>query len=529
VVWQQGHFQYFRSVHFAMPISLYIDPSITIGLQQQIYTEIRTATLTGRFPPRMRLPSSRALASSLGVARMTVTEAYARLISEGYLETRPGSGTFICSVLPEQSLVVSHSGLPVTPRTTKRQASLNTSASASISLSKYGCALQAAPSEDPRRPRSVIRMDQTGPCIASFPVSQWSRVLLRQARNLVRDQFEYARDARGYQPLREAISQYLKRVRSVDCDPNRVVLVSGSQQALDICARILLDANDTVAVEMPCYPAAAQVFASQGARMVHIPVDGAGIDCDALFEQGAELCKATKTPIKLVYVTPSHQFPTGASLSLARRLALLQWAFDNKVLILEDDFDSEYRYAGRPLPSLQGLIPNAPVIYIGTFSRTLFPGLRIGYAVLPEKLVGVFSQAKLLTDRQGTTIDQCALTDFLNEGHLERHILRMRKLYGRRRAILVEALTVQFGDRVRIGGDEAGMHVFAQFSLRIPETTAVHRALVAGVQAGRVHWAKDSARSRSVAFYFGFAALSEPAIREGVRRFAIALGAHPKN
>lgn len=489
-----------------------LDPSSSTALHQQLYQGIRAGILSGRFAAADRLPSSRALARSLSVSRMTVTECYEQLIAEGYLEPRRGSGTYVCAVLPE---------LAFSPASRGKRDGIAPMAEKPIRLSRYGAELQTHLAKTAGPPDSALRMDYLGPDVSNFPARVWSRLLARHSRNAKRELFQYAPDVRGYRPLRQAITHYLKKARAVDCDVEQVILVSGSQQALDIAARVLLNDHDTVAVESPGYLAAARVFTAQGATLIPIPVDEEGMDI-------SKLDRAKTAAPKMVYVTPSHQFPTGAALSLSRRLALLGWARQHNVVILEDDYDSEYRYSGRPLPSLQGMAAGAPVLYVGTFSKTLFPGLRIGYAVAPKSLVRVFARAKFLADRQGASIEQYALTDFLNEGHHERHIRRMRQLYGQRRRVLVDALVKHFGETVTIRGDNSGMHLFAEFDLHITEQQAFALAAKAGVRLERAHRFKESGvdlpkRARiQPAFIFGFARMSERTLRDGVARLATA-------
>ncbi len=442
---------------------------------------------------------------------MTITEAYEQLIAEGYLEPRRGSGTYVCAVLPESSMYPT-----APPRHRPAQEPVRESP---VRFSRYGRELEGHLANDRLPTRGVIRMDKLGPDLTHFPVSLWSKLLARHSRAAKHELFEYASDARGHKPLRAAIADYLRKARAVQCEWQQIILVNGSQQAVDLCARILVDDGDVVAMESPGYLAAARVFTGQGARILHIPVDEAGMNVAHLpaLDAGEDIPR-------LVYVTPSHQFPTGASLSLPRRLALLNWATQNNALILEDDYDSEYRYGGRPLPSLQGMVPDAPVLYIGTFSKTLFPGLRIGYAVLPERLARVFASAKFMADRQGSSIEQCALADFLAEGHFERHIRRMRKLYGRRRTILREALRRHFAARVAISGDDSGMHLYATFKFGMGEHEAYRRALEAGVRVERVPHALGITRNhdRAVPFILGFAGLTDRTIREGITRLATA-------
>ena len=314
--------------------------------------------------------------------------------------------------------------------------------------------------------------------------------------------FDYAGTATGYPPLREEIAAYIARSRAVRCTPEQVLVVNGSQQALDLCARLLLDPGDEVAFENPGYQGAREIFVACGARFAPAHLDSDGLSATALSDHA-----------RLVYCTPSHQFPTGVSMSVTRRLELIEWARRRGAAIIEDDYDSEYRYSGPPMPSMQGLAGGAPVIYIGTFSKVMFPGLRIGYLVVPPKLGAAFARAKWLTDRQTPLLEQAALADFLREGHLERHIRRMRRLYGRRRAVLVEALAKHFGNRAVMLGDDAGMHVLIRFAdPHLPERALANKVALA---TSSQYYLGTPPRNE---FVFGFSSLTERAIREGIRR-----------
>jgi GntR family transcriptional regulator/MocR family aminotransferase len=290
----------------------------------------------------------------------------------------------------------------------------------------------------------------------------------------------------------------------------QVVIVNGSQQGLDLCVRLLLDRGDEVAFENPGYQGARQIFQAHGARLRPARIDPDGVVIGDL---------GRKT--RLVYVTPSHQFPTGVSMSLARRLELIEWARGHRgstskgSAIIEDDYDSEYRYSGAPLPALQGLAHGVPVIYIGTFSKVMFPGLRIGYVVAPERLVPALKRAKWLADRHTSLLDQAALTDFIREGHLERHIRRMRRLYGRRRQVLVESLARHFGAGAQVRGDAAGMHLLVKFDDdRIAERASANKVLLMSASA---YYLTKAPRGE---YIFGFSSIGERTIREGVKRLA---------
>jgi GntR family transcriptional regulator/MocR family aminotransferase len=291
----------------------------------------------------------------------------------------------------------------------------------------------------------------------------------------------------------------------VQCEPAHVLIVSGSQQALDLCTRVLIDPGQTVAVEEPGYPGARNLFLAHGARVEATPVGAEGISTRHL-----------STDARLVYVTPSHQFPTGASMSLSRRIELLAWARSRRAVIIEDDYDSEYRYRGAPLPALQSFTEDVPVVYVGTFSKVMFPGLRLGYLIVPPSLIGMFASVKWSMDRHTSLLEQMALADFIADGHLERHVRRMRRLYGTRRIALVAALNDQFGGSATVLGDEAGMHVMVRFRNSVVDEPDPNRHGVRLVSAARYYY---SSRPKNE-FVIGFTAIPERSLREGVRRLA---------
>ncbi len=374
-----------------------------------------------------------------------------------------------------------------------------------IRLSRFGERLVHDFEYPPRAP-GFIQLSQLTPDLDRFPFHDWRRLLNRHLRRGERGLFGYAREVEGFAPLREQVAAYVAGSRAVRCSAEQVVVVSGSQQALDFAVRLLVEPSEPVAIENPGYAGTRRVLEAYGSPLLPVPVDAEGLVVDAIDPRA-----------RLVYVTPSHQFPTGVAMSLPRRLALLDWARRNSAVIIEDDYDSEYRYRGPPLPALQGLADDAPVIYCGSFSKVMFPDLRIGYAVLPTSLVPAFRRLKWLADRHSPALTQAALCDFLADGHLERHIRRMRRLYGARRAVLVEALEQRFGTAAEVLGDAAGMHVMVRFE----HPGIIERARQQRVQLidadGYYLTQAPTGGSRAV---MGFAALDERAIREGVRRLA---------
>ena len=487
-----------------MEVALKLDPISPIALYRQIYDGLRDGIIGGRFESGTKLPASRALATSLGVSRITVTECYERLISEGYLETRRGSGTFVSTRLPEWDMYATNSTVALAPQV---------QSDVPKRVSRYGQLLDVP--LRPPVPPEMIRLDSHGPDVAAFPIKLWTRLLVRRMQEGALSLLQYTQEWSGSTDLKIAVAQYLRVSRAVVCDPSQIIITSGSQQALYFAARIFLDPSDYAAMEAPGYRFAGRIFASQGATVLPIPVDRNGM-------QISQLKKHSDKAIKLVYVTPSHQYPRGVSLSISRRMELLAWARETGALILEDDYDSEYRYNERPLPSIQGMVPDAPVLYVGTFSKLLFPTLRLGYLVVPPGFQNMFTGAKLLCDFQSSSIDQRILTDFLTEGHLEPYVRKMRIIYGNRRAVLVESLQKHFGRRVTVYGDNAGMHFMADFEIELSEQDAFDRAVAAGVRVERLYWPASSELHRPghVQFVFTFAAVNESDLALAAERLA---------
>jgi GntR family transcriptional regulator/MocR family aminotransferase len=485
-----------------MEIAININAGVAEPLHQQLYQELRRSILNGRLSAGQRIPSTRALAKSLGLSRATVTQSYEQLMSEGYLQTLIGSGTSVSAQLPDELLQAAP--VEVASRARPR---LN----ARVKLSSYGASLVNFVPE-PEDPNLLFNFRYCRPALDHFPLQEWRRLLLRQCRTGHHETLDYAQGAKGYGPLRAAIARYVARARAVNCTAEQIVIVNGSQQALQLSAQVLVDRGDLVALEDPGYLGARHAFLTYGARLHPVAVDEEGIRLETLPSRRA----------RLLYVTPSHQFPTGAVLSLPRRLELLRWADKTGTLILEDDYDSEFRYGGRPMPALQGLAQHENVLYVGTFSKVLFPSLRIGYVVVPQALADTFERAKWLMDRHTPTLEQRALTDFINEGHLERHLRRMRALYDRRRQKLVNALQTHFGARMTILGENSGMHLMIRLRSPWGNEEVIRRGAAAGVGllSARMYYLRQGGRDE---FVIGYAMLSERKIQEGVRRLAKAL------
>ncbi|WP_250855439.1 MocR-like pyridoxine biosynthesis transcription factor PdxR [Anabaena sp. PCC 7938] len=448
----------------AMPAAgeaIALDSHLPQSLHQQIYEELRRAILTGRLLPRQKIPSTRSLAKSLGISRTTVTQSYEQLLSEGYLQTIIGSGTYVCAQLPDDLL---HSVPVITDE--KQNAS-------PIQLSQQGKRLTKTLFSLQTEVNTALSFRYGRPALKDFPRKLWCKLLSRHCKADL-EWLDYATDFQGYLPLRVAIAHYLARARAVHCDREQIIITNGTQQALDLVMRLLVDPGDSIAMEDPGYLSARRVFLSHGVNLLPVPVDASGLMVEKLANSDGER-------IRIVYVTPSHQFPTGSTLSLPRRLELLLWAQQHDALILEDDYDSEYRYGDRPIPALQGLDQSNCVIYIGTFSKVLFPSLRIGYLVVPPHLVSLFAQVKWLSDRQLPTLEQKVLAEFIADGYLESHIRKMRSLYDQRRQVLVQALNTHFGEQVTIFGENAGIHIMVKFDTHLSDETIIERAEMVGV------------------------------------------------
>ena len=406
------------------------------SLYAQVYEGYRKAIVDGSLRTGQRVPSTRVLALELGISRMPVLSAYAQLLAEGYFESRVGSGTVVSTSLPEHS----YRTKSTTPRSRQTSEKRRRISNRSMNL----------PSVQGFRSRGLGPFSVSQIAFDHFPLAVWNRLMTCHARNMRARSLDYG-DPMGLKELREAIAAYMRTARGVRCEAQQVMIVSGSQQGLEITTRVLLDPGDYVWMEEPGYRFARSVFACSGCVVVPVKVDAEGLNVTA----GANKCGGARA----VLVTPSHQYPLGVTMSASRRLQLLDWAESNGSWIIEDDYDSEYRYQGMPVTSLQGLDRNSRVVYIGTFSKVLFPSLRLGYLVIPEDLVERFLAARFALDIGPATFHQGVLADFIGDGHFARHIRRMRLVYAERRNALIETLHNHFGSVVEMMGAEAGMHL----------------------------------------------------------------------
>jgi len=420
-----------------------VDRRAAKPLHRQIYDSFREGILGRRLRPGQQVPSSRALASELRMSRIPILSAYSQLLAEGYFESRSGAGTYVSTALPEQLTSVAYSGNGASSKTASGPRLLS---SRSAILPRFnpvpwlfGWGAFAV---------SQLALDH-------FPFRIWSSLVTRHCRKVRVSSLHFS-DPAGSLEFRQAIATYLRTARALNCEPEQILIVNGSQQALEISARALLDRGDRVWIEEPGYALARQVLQMAGCELVPVPVDDEGLNVSA----GIKKCRKAR----VAFVTPSHQFPLGVTMSASRRLQLLDWAQSTGSWLIEDDYDSEFRFETMPVASLQGIDRHARVIYIGTFSKTLFPSLRLGYMVVPRDLVDRFVSVRHAMDIYPPHLYQAVLTDFMREGHFARHIRRTRLLYQERRNALVEALEEQFGRQVQILGAEAGLHLVAKLS-----------------------------------------------------------------
>ncbi|MDB4881429.1 MAG: GntR family transcriptional regulator [Gemmatimonadetes bacterium] len=478
--------------------------STPVPLHRQVYSRIRSSILAGTFAPGARLPSTRTLAADLGMSRITVESAFTQLSAEGYLVRRVGAGSYVAGALPEV--------IRPSRRTPQRAASTPSTqrTRGTGALSARGLAISGAALAP--EPVGVRPFQPCMPALDAFPQATWARLLSRRARHGA-ELLSYG-EAAGYRPLRQAVATYLGSARGVRCDWQQVVILTGAQQGIELASRLLLDPGDDVWHEEPGYLGARGAFLTAGANIVPVRVDADGLDVDA---------GIVAAPMaRLAYVTPSHQFPLGATMSLARRLALLAWADRANAWILEDDYDSEFRFNGRPIAAVQGLDASGRVIYVGTFNKVMFPSLRLAYLVAPPDLVDAVVAARALGDGHPPVQSQAALTDFIGEGHFGAHVRQMRTLYHERRDVLVDALRASMGAAVRLGPVDAGMHVTLTLPRGVDDRAIAAAADEAGLAVdplSRHYLARSSARG----LLLGFTGSPAAALRRGVRTLATLL------
>ncbi len=465
-------------------------------LTRWLYDQLRSAISQGRLRPEARLPSSRDFARQYGLSRGTVVNVFERLQAEGYLSSRVGAGTLVNRIEPAR---------PVSKATSAQPSYITRAAS-------------AYPRPKPWRglvPAAGIRpFSMQGPAIDHFPADLWRRLAGRRARNL-QSWLRVDEDGRGYRPLREAIADYLAASRGVRCEPDQVIVVSGVQQGLDLLTRFLLRPGEPLWMEDPGYFGATIAFADAGVQVVPVPVDEQGLS----LSRGMELCPQAKG----VFLTPAHQFPLGMTMSIRRRMAILDWAFRKGAFVIEDDYDSEYRFEGSPVPAMQSLDRHSNVILVGSFNKLLFRSLRIGYVVLPPSLADSFLAFRYRTDFHNLSADQAVLCDFIADGHLARYLRRMRDLYACRLGALIDAGKRHLKGLLRISEVRAGLYTAAFLENGMTSAEAEQAAVAHNIEAMAVdRYTLESADPK--ALLLGFAAFNEIAIRAAVKKLAAALG-----
>jgi GntR family transcriptional regulator / MocR family aminotransferase len=481
---------------FLPPVAM--DAGSDTPMYQQLSDWFRRAISSGQLRPGQRVPSTRSLADELGISRIPVLGAYEQLQSEGFLETFTGAGTCVARAIPSDMTL---------ERTKKHQAQPATSSGGSRRTSQRA-ALMRSPEATWLANMGAFRVGL--PALDAFPFALWSKLVSRHARHLSPEAMGYG-DPMGHLPLREAIAEYVGVARAVRCDASQILITTGSQQALQICAHVLLDQGDRIWMEDPGYPGAHQALRTAGAELVPVPVDGEGIDVAYGARVGADA--------RAVYISPSHQFPLGMAMSASRRMQLLHWAARNDAWIIEDDYDSEYRFGSRPLSSLQGTDTHGRVIYLGTFSKVMFPALRLGYLIVPRDLVADFEAGRDAIDTFSSTLYPSAMTEFIREGHFARHIRSMRTLYMERRVAVHEAIQRYLGERLEVIGTEAGMQLAGLLPRGVDDVAVSRRAAAVGVSVRPLTPCYlDPPERGGLILGYGGATIAQ--IDEGVRRLA---------
>lgn len=495
-----------RSGH--VQLSIILRESDKSTLQTQIFDQIRTMILNGQLRGDDPLPTTRELSAQLGVSRNTAVLAYERLISEGYICTKPYVGTFVSPDLPDTAFLSSASGsaASATPQPLAE----------SPGIVDEGPQLRTHRLADPNRRRLAADFWVGRPDARTFPLKAWSQHIKALLKSASSKLTTYS-DPAGLLELRQAVAKHLAPARGVVCDPDQVIIVGGCQDGFNLVGRLLVKPGSTAVVESPCYQGAAFVLESLGAKLHPVPIDREGLDVTQLpHVKGA-----------VAYVTPSHQYPIGVTMSLQRRIELLSWATQYDAYIMEDDYDSDFRFVGSPLTALKGLDRNERVIYLGTFSKCMGPGLRLGYVVVPRRLVESFRRMKMLMNNGQSWLEQAAMADFMASGEFGRHLRRIRQLYRERRDALLAALHKHFGE-CEIYGEQAGMHLVWKLPEGFPSAAEVEeKGLAAGVgvislaTGSALRFDKNDGGDRLL--MLGFVALSEKEIEDGIARLAGAL------
>ena len=489
--------------HIATLAMIQIDRDDTQPLHQQLYSGIRQAILRQQYEPGIRLPSTRVMAATLGVSRNTVLNAIEQLYAEGYLESRVGAGTFVTTNLPEELLFAESAPQPLTepssPRTLSRRGQL-------LNQARGKSVLQQ------QRPPEVI-FEPGVSALDAFPFDIWTRLHRRFCRQAAADRSVQMMNPAGHLPLRQNIASFLKATRAIECAADQIIITSGSQEALYLAAQVLLDRGNKAFVEQPGYMGTFMAVTSSGGKVVPIHIDDEGLDIEYAQQHHPEA--------RAAFITPSHQFPLGVTMSLKRRLEMLTWADKNDGWIVEDDYDSIYRYEGQPLAALQGLDAHNRVLYVGTFSKVLFSGLRLGYVVVPEDVVDAFIAMRSCIDLAPPVTTQIVLNQFIEEGHFSRHLRRMLNVYMERRDAFINAVKTHLDGAMILGPCDSGMHATGYFQADVDDIAVAQAALDRGVRVtslSRLFWGKAFLSGIT----FGFVNLTPAQIDHGMHALAAA-------
>jgi GntR family transcriptional regulator / MocR family aminotransferase len=473
-------------------------PSKPVGISayEWIYSSLRRQILEGLLRPGLRLPATRDLARQLSLSRGTIVEAFEQLKAEGYVSGTVGSGTYVSQVLPDALMHVPRSPLKTPRRPSRRR------------WSAFAKRVRLFPGFD-NRPTRPFRTDI--PALELFPMDLWSRICARRIRH-ASTKLLLGCEPLGFRALRKEIADYLVSSRGVKCSADQVAIVSGVQEAIDLVARLFVDPGDRVGLEDPGYPGAANVYEGAGAKLVFAAIDSGGMMLDPV----------ALRRVRMVYLTPAHQFPTGSTMSIARRLAFIEWARRSGALIFEDDYDSEFRYSSRPVPAMQGLDPYGNVLFAGSFSKVLFPSLRLGYLIIPADLAEKFAAALSITARHMPLLEQAVLCDFLAEGHFARHIRRMRELYAERLAVLAESVREHLSGVFELSEIEAGLQTAGWLKPGIDSQAVAQAAAVRDLDVTPLSRFARRPMKRD-GLQLGFAAITPREIRHGVSLLAGAI------
>jgi len=486
-----------------MKLKIELDRQSETPLHRQLYDKMTGLILSGALQPGARIPASRALAEDLGISRPTVIACLEQLVEEGYVETKPYSGSFVSSRIVASTL----------KRTLNPGAKAKPAAIADYELSSYGKFISGT-AELAARMEPEISFYCWRPALDQFPIAEWGRVLGKHTRNSSASMLDANWDPQGLLELREALAKLVRRFRQVSCHPDQIFPVMGLNGGLDLVSRLHLDEGSGVVVEEPGFRPAC--FEACGAQVHAVPVDDDGLVVKKL------PARRGRENFDLAYLTPAHQFPTGAVMPLSRRLEFLEWAKDCGTLVLEDDYDSEYQYSGQPIPALMSLDRDQRVIYLGTLNQIMYPSLGFGYLIVPPRLVSLYRKARKMAGEQFSPPFQSAVAEFIAEGHLDRHVKRLRALYRGRSDTLVAALERRFRDKVTIGSNRRGVFLSVVFRVGLDDDEIVERALDAGIglSSAREFYSRKKPTGQ---FILGFGSLTEKEIERGVQKLASAL------